>query len=272
MKIIGMQSVAKLYEVMRGEKTDIVSSKYKKMGITQLGSQDGRQIIDTAGRRSPLSQTHTDPTILTKFFQLAVRPEKGVELDDKAIINIAKDIDNTVSNLLSRGGVFTELFKELKNAQSKFLLTAIVENNANIDSMMALDDRRGYFMEQADMQVGESPKDLKRVNLQQIVIKVSYDKSGRPLLRPEQQKLVLIHELMHSFDLVLSSKSATVKNLVQALRKSPIYTSKYSRTNDEEMVAELLAYYYLQSDYPEYAEQYKQLERLADSIKVKVTR
>lgn len=266
-----MRIIAKQYEVMRGEKSDLIDSGYKKLGTkVQNGVlEDGKAYIETTGRRAGLKKTHTDPAIISKFFNMSIRPEKGLEFDDNAIIKIAKDIDGTISKLLSAGGVYTELFKELKNAKAKFLLTVVLENNANIDSMMGLDNRRGYFMEKSKINTDLGQK---IIALPQIVIKASYDNTGRPLLRPEQQKLVLIHELMHHFDLVFSSKSASVKKLVTALRKKPIYTSQYSHTNDKEMIAELLAYYYLKASYSEYAEQFKQLEDLASSIKIKVKR
>jgi len=273
MRIIALATEAKVYEVMRGKKTDIISNRYKKMGTVQIGeTREGQAVLDKTGRRKALPKVHEDPTIMTKFFNMSIRPEDSLTFDDKAIVNIAKDIDGTVSKLLSAGGIFTDLFKELKNSKSKFLLTVIVEDNNNLDSMMTLDNRRGYFTEQSDMQVGKSSSNTKTIDLPQIVIKVSYDKTGRPLLSPKEQKHTLIHELMHHFDLIFSSKNANVKKLVKALRNHPIYTSRYSHKNDEEMIAELLSYYFLKKDYSEYDEQYSQLEDLATSIKVKVKR
>ena len=271
MRIIAMNTEAKLYEVFRSPKSDLVDTGYKKLGTKDMGTFEGQAVIETTRRSKGLKVEHDDPSIISKLFNISVRPEGDRKFDDTAIVNIAKDIDGTVSKLLSAGGVFTELFKELKNAKSKFILTVIIEDNTDLASMMALDSRRGFYQKQSAMRVGDKSS-TKIISLPQIVIKASYDERGKPLLRPEQQKLVLIHELMHHFDLLFSSKSKNVKALVSALRANPIYTSSYSRTNDKEMIAEILAYYYLKSNYPEYNEQFAQLEKLAKSAGVKVSR
>lgn len=245
-----MKSEAKRYEVMRQPKSTLMESQY----------------------RAGMNKEHTRPTVFTKFFQLEVIGQAGVSFEDKAVVNIAKDIDATISKLLSQGGVYTELFKDIKSSKGNYPLTVVAENGNNLNVMRKGWDsggKGGHFSRETNMNITQGTK---RVPFEQVVLILNYDKDGRPLFRPYEHKHVLIHEFIHKMDLITSTRSASVKKLVTALRTNPIYTSSYSHTNDKEMIAELLAFYFVKSDFTDYSEQFKQLEDVASSIGVKLSR
>ena len=265
MRIIAMRSEAKLYEVMRGAKSTLIRSNNYKLkksvpdGVDSLGNPVQKLVQTNEG----LPIEHTDPTIMTKFFNLEIRSEDGSHLSDSAVIQIAKDLDKFVLGMLSTGGIYRDLLLDIKSHKGKFFLTIINENNASYTSMMMLDKRRGSFGR--NMLYRKSNSNIE-IEGQRILIKACYTSKGKPMFNPELHNHILLHEFMHKLDLVTSNKSANVKKLVTALRKNPIYTSAYSYTNDREMIAELLSFYYTNDS--QYLPQYKQLEALADKINV----
>lgn len=265
MRIIAMSSEAKLYEVMRGVKSTLTQGNNYKLkksvydGLDSLGNPTQR-IVQT---RKGLPVEHTDPTIMTKFFNLEIRSEDGSSLSDSAVIQIAKDMDKIILGMLSTGGIYRDLLLDIKSHKGNFNLTIINENNASYTSMMTLDSGRGLFGR--NMLYKKSNSTVK-IDGQSILIKVSYTSKGKPMFNPDLHTHVVLHEFMHKLDLITSSKSANVKKLVTALRSNPIYTSEYSHKNKEEMIAELLSFYYTNDS--QYLKQYKQLEALADKINV----